>query len=446
VEVFVSTESAIKVAIDKYYDPSSAMAEIMMSSMGEEEKIELLEESEEVDINELQQASEDAPVVRLVNMIMNEAIQRKASDIHIEPYEKIFRVRLRMDGVLNDFMKPPMKMKNAIISRVKIMAKLNIAERRLPQDGRIKMKLGRDKEMDFRVSVLPTLFGEKVVLRLLDKSTLQLDMTKLGFEENPLKDFKEAIHKPFGMVLVTGPTGSGKTTTLYSALAELNQITENISTAEDPVEFNLMGINQVQMHEEIGLNFATCLRSFLRQDPDIIMVGEIRDFETAEIAIKAALTGHLVLSTLHTNDAPSTINRLLNMGIEPFLVASSVNLIAAQRLARVNCDACKVRIEVSPQMLLNLGVAPDEVQGWNCYKGRGCSACNNTGYRGRVALYEVLPVREEIRELILQGASATEIKKEGIRLGMKSLRQAALTKLKEGVTTVEEVLKSTVED
>ena len=446
VEVFVSTESAVKVAIDKYYDPSSAMAEIMLSSMGEDEKIELLEESEEVDVNELQQASEDAPVVRLVNMIMNEAIQRKASDIHIEPYEKIFRVRLRMDGVLNDFMKPPMKMKNAIISRVKIMAKLNIAERRLPQDGRIKMKLGRDKEMDFRVSVLPTLFGEKVVLRLLDKSTLQLDMTKLGFEENPLKDFKEAIHKPFGMVLVTGPTGSGKTTTLYSALAELNQITENISTAEDPVEFNLMGINQVQMHEEIGLNFATCLRSFLRQDPDIIMVGEIRDFETAEISIKAALTGHLVLSTLHTNDAPSTINRLLNMGIEPFLVASSVNLIAAQRLARVNCDACKVPIEVSPQMLLNLGVSSDEIQGWNCYKGRGCSRCNNTGYRGRVALYEVLPVREEIRELILQGASASEVKKEGIRLGMKSLRQAALTKLKEGVTTVEEVLKSTVED
>ena len=446
VEVFVSTESAIKVAIDRHYDPSSTISEIMMGSISEEEKMELLEEADDVDINELQQASEDAPVVRLVNMILNEAIKRKASDIHLEPYEKVFRVRLRLDGVLNDFMKPPMKMKNAIISRVKIMAKLNIAERRLPQDGRIKMKLGRDKEMDFRVSVMPTLFGEKVVLRLLDKSTLQLDMTKLGFEEKPLTNFKEAVHKPFGMVLVTGPTGSGKTTTLYSALAELNQITENISTAEDPVEFNLVGINQVQMHEEIGLNFATALRSFLRQDPDIIMVGEIRDFETAEIAIKAALTGHLVLSTLHTNDAPSTINRLLNMGIEPFLVASSVNLIAAQRLARVNCENCKTSIPVSPQMLMNLGVGPDDLQGFTCYKGVGCSQCNNTGYKGRVALYEVMPVREEIRELILQGASATEIKKEAIRLGMKTLRQTALTKLKEGITTVEEVLKATVED
>ena len=446
VEVFVSTESAIKVAIDRHYDPSSTISEIMMGSISEEEKMELLEEADDVDINELQQASEDAPVVRLVNMILNEAIKRRASDIHLEPYEKVFRVRLRLDGVLNDFMKPPMKMKNAIISRVKIMAKLNIAERRLPQDGRIKMKLGRDKEMDFRVSVMPTLFGEKVVLRLLDKSNLQLDMTKLGFEETPLTHFKEAIHKPFGMVLVTGPTGSGKTTTLYSALAELNQITENISTAEDPVEFNLMGINQVQMHEEIGLNFATALRSFLRQDPDIIMVGEIRDFETAEIAIKAALTGHLVLSTLHTNDAPSTINRLLNMGIEPFLVASSVNLIAAQRLARLNCEGCKTPIQVSPQMLMNLGVAPDDIQGFTCLKGVGCSQCNNTGYKGRVALYEVMPVREEIRELILQGASASEIKKEAIRLGMKTLRQTALTKLREGITTVEEVLKATVED
>ena len=446
VEVFVSTESAIKVAIDRHYDPSSSIADLMAGPMSEEEKMELLEDAEEVDINELQQASEDAPVVRLVNMILNEAIKRKASDIHLEPYEKVFRVRLRMDGVLSDFMKPPMKMKNAIISRVKIMAKLNIAERRLPQDGRIKMKLGRDKEMDFRVSVLPTLFGEKVVLRLLDKSNLQLDMTKLGFEEKPLGDFKEAIHKPYGMVLVTGPTGSGKTTTLYSALAELNQITENISTAEDPVEFNLMGINQVQMHEEIGLNFATALRSFLRQDPDIIMVGEVRDFETAEIAIKAALTGHLVLSTLHTNDAPSTINRLLNMGIEPFLVASSVNLIAAQRLARVICENCKTPVQISPQMLMNLGAPADEVQGITCYKGTGCPQCNNTGYKGRVALYEVMPVREEIRELILQGASASEIKKEAIRLGMKTLRQTALTKLREGITTVEEVLKSTVED
>ncbi len=445
VEVFVSTESAIKAAIDKFYDSSESLADIM-DSMDGAEKMELLEESDEVDIRELQQASEDAPVIKLVNLILNEAIKRKASDIHLEPYEKVFRVRFRTDGVLQEFMKPPMKLKNAIISRTKIMAKLDIAERRLPQDGRIKMKYGKDKEMDFRVSVLPTLYGEKVVMRLLDKSNLQLDMTKLGFEEKPLKEFKEAIHKPFGMVLVTGPTGSGKTTTLYSALAELNQITENISTAEDPVEFNLMGINQVQMHEEIGLTFASSLRSFLRQDPDIIMVGEIRDFETAEIAIKAALTGHLVLSTLHTNDAPSTINRLLNMGIEPFLVASSVNLIAAQRLARMICEYCKQPIQVSPQMLLNLGVLPDEISGFVCYKGTGCARCSNTGYKGRIALYEIMPIREEIRELILQGASAMEIKRETMRLGMKTLRQTALTKLKDGTTTVEEVLRSTVED
>ncbi|MDH4265113.1 MAG: type IV-A pilus assembly ATPase PilB [Deltaproteobacteria bacterium] len=445
VEVFVSTESAIKAAIDKFYDSSESLADIM-GSMDDAEKMELLEESDEVDIRELQQASEDAPVIKLVNLILNEAIKRKASDIHLEPYEKIFRVRFRTDGVLQEFMKPPMKLKNAIISRAKIMAKLDIAERRLPQDGRIKMKFGKDKEMDFRVSVLPTLYGEKVVMRLLDKSNLQLDMTKLGFEEKPLKEFKEAIHKPFGMVLVTGPTGSGKTTTLYSALAELNQITENISTAEDPVEFNLMGINQVQMHEEIGLTFASSLRSFLRQDPDIIMVGEVRDFETAEISIKAALTGHLVLSTLHTNDAPSTVNRLLNMGIEPFLVASSVNLIAAQRLARMICEYCKQPIQVSPQMLLNLGVLPDEISGFVCYKGTGCGRCSNTGYKGRIALYEVMPIRDEIRELILQGASAMEIKREAMRLGMKTLRQTALTKLREGTTTVEEVLRSTVED
>ena len=445
VEVFVSTESTIKTAIDKFYDSSSSLAEIM-GSMDSGENMELLDDSEEVDVQQLQQASEDAPVVKLVNLILNEAIKRGASDIHMEPYEKIFRVRFRLDGVLHEFMKPPMKLKNAIISRVKIMAKLDIAERRLPQDGRIKIKFGKDKEMDFRVSVLPTLFGEKVVMRLLDKTNLQLDMTKLGFEENPLKDFKEAIHKPFGMVLVTGPTGSGKTTTLYSALSELNQITENISTAEDPVEFNLMGINQVQTHEEIGLTFAACLRSFLRQDPDIIMVGEVRDFETAEIAIKAALTGHLVLSTLHTNDAPSTINRLLNMGIEPFLVASSVNLILAQRLARRNCESCKAPVQVSPQMLRNLGVPEEDVPSYSCFKGKGCPTCGNTGFKGRVALYEVLPVKEEVRELILQGASASEIKREAMRLGMKTLRQAALTKLREGVTTVEEVMKTTVED
>jgi type IV pilus assembly protein PilB len=445
VEVFVSTESSIKAAIEKYYDPTASLADIMGSS-GVGEDLELLDDSEDVDINDLQEASKDAPVVKLVNLILQEAINRKASDVHIEPYEKIFRVRFRIDGVLSEFMRPPMKMKNAIISRAKIMAKLDIAERRQPQDGRIKLKYSHDKEMDFRVSVLPTLFGEKVVMRLLDKTTLQLDMTKLGFEEKPLQEFQDAIHKPFGMVLVTGPTGSGKTTTLYSALAELNQISENICTAEDPVEFNFMGINQVQVHEEIGLTFSNCLRSFLRQDPDIIMVGEIRDFDTAEIAIKAALTGHLVLSTLHTNDAPSTIHRMMNMGVEAFLVASSVNLILAQRLTRMICEYCKAPIQVSPQMLLNLGVLPEELQGFTCYKGKGCPRCNNTGYKGRISLFEVMPVRDEIREMILQGASASELKKEAIRLGMKTLRQAALTKLKEGVTTIDELLKVTVED
>ncbi len=445
VEVFVSTESAVKAACDKYYDPSESFSDLL-DKMDGETKIDFLDDTEEVDIMELKAASQDAPVVRLVNLCLNEAIKRKASDIHLEPYEKVFRVRFRIDGVLHEFMKPSVRLKNAIISRVKIMSKMDIAERRLPQDGRIKIMFARNREMDFRVSVLPTLFGEKAVMRLLDKSSLQLDMTKLGFEENALHEFKQAIHKPFGIVLVTGPTGSGKTTTLYSALTELNQISENISTAEDPVEYNLMGINQVQIHEEIGLTFASCLRSMLRQDPDIIMVGEIRDFETAEIAIKAALTGHLVLSTLHTNDAPGTIHRLLQMGIEPFLVTSSVNLILAQRLARMVCESCKSPVQVSPQMLLNLGVAPEELQNFVCYRGTGCPLCSNTGYKGRIALYEALPMREEIRELILQGASATEIKKEAVRLGMKTLRQAALTKLREGVTTVDEVLKSTVED
>lgn len=444
VEVFVSTESAIKEAIDKYYQAGDL--DEIMKGIEEEAGLQLLEVNDDVDVSELKEAVQDAPVIKFVNHILNEAIKRKASDIHLEPYERVFRVRIRVDGVLHEYSRPPLALKNAIISRLKIMAKLDIAERRLPQDGRIKVMFGRDREMDFRVSTLPTLFGEKMVLRLLDKSNLQLDMTRLGFEEKPLQFFKEAIHKPYGMVLVTGPTGSGKTTTLYSALAELNQVTENISTAEDPVEINLVGINQVQVHEEIGLSFAACLRSFLRQDPDIIMVGEIRDFETAEIAIKAALTGHLVLSTLHTNDAPSTIHRLLNMGIEPFLVASAVHLILAQRLARRICEGCKIPVQVSPQLLMNLGVSPEELHNFICYRGTGCPLCSNTGYKGRVAIYEVMPISEEIRELILQGATANEIKREAIRLGMKTLRQAALTKLREGVTTVDEVLKTTVED
>jgi len=348
--------------------------------------------------------------------------------------------------VLRKAMGLPLKIRNAVISRVKIMAQLDIAERRLPQDGRIKMRLGRNREMDFRVSVVPTLWGEKVVLRLLDKSNLQLDMTKLGFEENQLKHFKTAIHRPYGMVLVTGPTGSGKTTTLYSALAELNKESDNIMTAEDPVEFNLPGINQVQMHEEIGLNFAAALRSFLRQDPDIIMVGEIRDFETAEIAIKAALTGHMVLSTVHTNDAPSTVNRLLNMGIEPFLVASATNLILAQRLGRRICPKCKEEVKVPDAALVELGVPEEEVPDVRLFRGRGCDHCLNTGYKGRIAFYEVMPIGEEIRELILVGASATEIKREAIKLGMMTLRQSGIMRMREGITTIEEVIRCTAPD
>ncbi len=444
VEVVVASDSGIKSAIDKFYDQSASLAD-MMSDLDMED-MEVVADHEEVDVTSLERATEDAPVVKLVNMILSDAIKRKASDIHIEPYERTFRVRYRIDGVLYEVMKPPLKLKNAITSRVKIMAELDIAERRLPQDGRIKIKLGGGKDMDFRVSVLPTLFGEKIVLRLLDKSNLQLDMTKLGYEPEALVNFKEAIHKPFGMVLVTGPTGSGKTVSLYSALAELNKTSENISTAEDPVEFNFAGINQVQMHEDIGLNFAAALRSFLRQDPDIIMIGEIRDFETAEIGVKAALTGHLVLSTLHTNDAPSTINRLLNMGIEPFLVASAVNLITAQRLARRVCAACKEVEEVPVQALIDAGVSPDEAASYVCHKGKGCEKCNNTGYKGRVGFYQVMPMMEEIRELILNGANTAEIKRESMRLGVKTMRQSGLTKLKEGVTSFEEVLRVTMAD
>jgi len=444
VEVVVASDTGIKSAIDKYYDQSASLADIMGDL--DMEDLEVIADHEEVDVTSLERATEDAPVVKLVNMILSDAIKRKASDIHIEPYERTFRVRYRIDGVLYEVMKPPLKLKNAITSRVKIMAELDIAERRLPQDGRIKIKLGGGKDMDFRVSVLPTLFGEKIVMRLLDKASLQLDMTKLGYEPEALTHFKEAIHKPFGMVLVTGPTGSGKTVSLYSALAELNKTTENISTAEDPVEFNFAGINQVQMHEDIGLNFATALRSFLRQDPDIIMIGEIRDFETAEIGVKAALTGHLVLSTLHTNDAPSTINRLLNMGIEPFLVASAVNLITAQRLARRVCGECKEIDEVPIQALIDAGVSPEEAPAYVCYKGRGCARCNNTGYKGRVGFYQVMPMFEEIRELILNGANTAEIKRESMRLGVKTMRQSGLTKLKEGVTSFEEVLRVTMAD
>jgi type IV pilus assembly protein PilB len=445
VEVVVASEDAIKRAVDRYYDKSASLADVM--SDFDDSDLEIIQDGDDLDVNELARESEDAPVVKLVNLILTDAVKRVASDIHVEPYEKEFRVRYRIDGVLYEVMKPPMKLRNAITSRLKIMAELDIAERRLPQDGRIKLKMGRGREMDFRVSVLPTLFGEKVVLRLLDKSNLQLDMTKLGFEPEQLGVFKNCIHRPFGMVLVTGPTGSGKTTTLYSALSELNKISENISTAEDPVEFNLAGINQVQMHEDIGLNFAAALRSFLRQDPDIIMVGEIRDFETAEIAVKAALTGHMVLSTLHTNDAPSTVNRLLNMGIEPFLVASSVNCIVAQRLARRVCNDCKEPdVEVTTEALVEAGMSEEEARGVAPVRGRGCRTCSDTGFKGRVAVYEVMELSEALKEFVLNGASAAELKREAIRLGMTTLRRSVLNKVREGMTTLGEVFRVSASD
>lgn len=406
------------------------------------ENIDVIEDQEE----EAGTKDVEAPIVKLVNGVLVNAIKVGASDIHVEPFETVFRVRFRIDGVMKTIMNLPTKIKNAVVSRLKIMSKLDIAERRLPQDGRIKLKLGKKREVDFRVSSLPCLFGEKVVMRILDKGNLALDLTKLGFEVGALKDFTEAINAPYGMVLVTGPTGSGKTTTLYSALSTINTQEINIMTAEDPVEYNLMGINQVQMKDEIGLNFAAALRSFLRQDPDVVMVGEIRDYETAEIGVKAALTGHLVLSTLHTNDAPSTINRLLNMGIEPFLVASSVILILAQRLCRRICSKCKEVDSVLPDALLKAGFKNEDIQGMVVYKGKGCDACNKTGYKGRVALYEVMPVKEDLRELILQGASSDEIKKKAISVGMKTLRMSGLEKVKEGMTTLEEVLDSTFSD
>jgi type IV pilus assembly protein PilB len=447
VEPVVASESAIEKAIEQHYSAPMASYEDVMEGFDDSE-FEVYEgEDSEDDIVELEKLSEDAPVVRLVNLILVNAIKKGASDIHVEIYEKNLRVRYRIDGVLHEEMRPPFALRNALISRFKIMSRLDIAEKRLPQDGRIKLKLGKGREMDFRVSVLPTLFGEKIVLRLLDKSNLQLDMTKLGFDPGPLKGFKESIHLPYGMVLVTGPTGSGKTTTLYSALSELNQIDVNLSTAEDPVEFNLNGINQVHMHEDIGLNFAASLRSFLRQDPDIIMVGEIRDFETAEIAVKAALTGHMVLSTLHTNDAPSTISRLLNMGVEPFLVTASVSLIVAQRLGRCICQECLVEDEIPEQALLDAGVSPEAVaEGFQPMKGEGCARCNDSGYKGRVALYEVMTFGEELKELVLQGCSTAELKSEAVRLGMQTLRMSGLLKVKDGVTTLGEVLRVTAAD
>ncbi len=446
VEVVVTSEKAVQAALDKYYDEVEATVGLMEGL--DEAEVKALTDEDEFDVEGAEKESREAPVVRLVNLVLVDAIKRGASDIHIEPYEKEFRIRYRIDGVLHEIMRPPMRMRNAIISRLKIMADMDIAERRLPQDGRIKLVLGADREVDFRVNVLPCLFGEKVVLRILDKSNLQLDMTKLGFESAQLEVFKHDIHQPFGMVLVTGPTGSGKTTTLYSALSELNKASENISTAEDPVEFNLMGINQCQMNDGIGLNFSAALRAFLRQDPDIIMVGEIRDFETAEIAIKAALTGHLVLSTLHTNDAPSTINRLLNMGVEPFLVTASLNCIVAQRLARRNCNECKEPVQIEKSVLKDCGFTDAQIEecGGTLLKGKGCAKCNDSGYKGRVALYEVMHVGDEIKDCVLQGYSAMELKREAMKLGMQTLRMSGIKKILEGTSTIEEVMRVTRSD
>src|SRR5512132_1571202 len=443
IEPVVASEPSIREAIERYYaEKGPSLEEIV----GEVDDVEVSKEDGDGEIDDLAKAADDAPVVKLVNLILLDAIKKGASDIHVEPYETDFRVRFRIDGVLYAVMKPPIKLKSAMISRLKIMAELDISERRLPQDGRIKLKLGRGKEMDFRVSSCPTLFGEKVVMRLLDKSNLQLDMTKLGFDEPQLKDFMEAIDRPYGMVLVTGPTGSGKTTTLYSALSKLNEVAWNISTAEDPVEFNFFGINQVQMHEEIGLNFAAALRSFLRQDPDIIMVGEIRDFETAEIGVKAALTGHLVLSTLHTNDAPGTVSRLLNMGIEPFLVTASLNAIVAQRLCRKLCQECKKPAQVEDQALLDAGFPAEELGTFQPFEPGGCKLCNDRGYKGRVAVYEVMPLWDGLKELIIQGCSAAELKQEAIRLGFKTLRMSALSKVKAGMTSLAEAIGNTAPD
>jgi type IV pilus assembly protein PilB len=446
VEVVVASEQAIKEAIDRYYSEKGPDLDEVMQGFDDSEVAVVESDADDFNSVDLEKSAEEAPVVKLVNLILLDAIKKGASDIHVEPYEKDFRVRFRIDGVLYEVMKPPMKLRNAMISRLKIMAELDISERRLPQDGRIKLKLGKGKEMDFRVSVCPTLFGEKVVMRLLDKSNLQLDMTKLGFEEQQLKEFMEAIDRPYGMVLVTGPTGSGKTTTLYSALSKLNEVAWNISTAEDPVEFNFFGINQVQMHEDIGLNFAAALRSFLRQDPDIIMVGEIRDFETAEIGVKAALTGHLVLSTLHTNDAPGTVSRLLNMGIEPFLVTASLNAIVAQRLCRRLCQECKKPAELEDQALLDAGFSAEELGTFQPFAPGGCKTCNDRGYKGRVAVYEVMPLWDGLKELIIQGCSAAELKQEAIRLGFRTLRASALSKVKGGTTTLAEAVGNTAPD
>jgi len=456
VEPVVASEAAILEAIEKYYgtDHSIELKKVYEEiSDGAKETVELdletSKEDEQVSLDELQRSSEEAPIIKLVNLILSDSIKKGASDIHVEPYEKDFRVRFRIDGILYNMMNPPLRLRDAMISRIKIMAKMDISEKRLPQDGRIKIRTtfnSKKKEIDYRVSSLPTLFGEKIVMRILDKDTLPLDMSKLGFEESSLEKIERAILQPYGMVLVTGPTGSGKTSTLYAALNKLNTPETNIMTAEDPVEYNFRGINQVQIKEQIGLTFASALRSFLRQDPNIVLVGEIRDFETTEIAIKAALTGHLVLSSIHTNDAPSTISRMLNMGIEPFLVATSVRLICAQRLIRKICPACKAEVKTPLQTLIKAGFPQEEAKKIQTFKGEGCKKCNETGYKGRIGMYEVMEISEDIQELILVGASAQEIRRKATEEGMLSLRTSGLEKIKAGMTTLDEVLRETVEN
>lgn len=443
IEAVITSLSAFDMAMEKYYGALNLIEKQV--KVGEADKVEDLGLNQG-DAHEISDGSQiDAPIIQLVNQVLVDAIKKKASDIHIEPYENSFRIRLRIDGALYEAMRPPMQVKSAVIARVKIMAKMDIAEKRLPQDGRIKIKTPFG-EMDFRVSSMPTVFGEKIVLRLLNKSGLQTDLLKLGFEKNALESFTKAIHEPYGMVLVTGPTGSGKTTTLYSALQELNKITDNISTAEDPVEYNLEGINQVQIHSDIGLNFAAALRTFMRQDPDIILVGEVRDFETAEVSIQAALTGHLVLSTLHTNDAPSSVTRLLNMGVEPFLVTAALNLVCAQRLLRRICPNCKVEVQVNMKRIMELGVDPVAAKGMKLYRGAGCANCANTGFSGRFGIYEIMPFTQTLKEAVLAGANSLELKKKAMEEGMRSLRMAGITKAAEGMTTLEEALTSTAAD
>ncbi len=436
----IAGEYTLRTQLEKYYEQTDAQLDNLLKDIESEDDLEVIEEKEEDQAPA--QVADDAPVVKLINGILTDAVKRGASDIHIEPFEQEIRVRYRIDGALMEIMKPPIKLKAALTSRVKIMSSLNIAERRVPQDGRLKLRMGK-RVIDFRVSTLPVIWGEKIVMRILDKGNLTLDLSKFGFEPKAEEDLMKAILNPYGMVLVTGPTGSGKTTTLYSALSRVNTIEVNIMTAEDPVEYNLMGINQVLVRNEIGMTFAAALKAFLRQDPNIIMVGEIRDIETGGIAIKAALTGHLVLSTLHTNDAPSTITRMIDMGIEPFNVASAVNLILAQRLVRRICKDCKAEYNYTPEELKVLAVGPKDFEGVTCFKGAGCDSCGGSGYKGRAGLYEVMALSPELRRLILRGGSTAEIQKQAVDDGMLTLRMDGIVKIKKGITTLEEVVKET---